>query len=825
MRVPAALAAIPLLAGSALALLVWPAPGPDLPVTGAGAAALALLAAAAAAADDDRAAACTWIIAGCFLAGVTLGCGAAGRAYAPPLLRWFALHEPREPVLLEGTLREDAILTPQGVSLPLTVERAGAENAAGGVRVSIGGSLAAAHAGEWRRGRRVRMPVLLRRPSVYRDPGVPDAARALARRGICLVGSVKSAALVQRVANGSRLEEAAASARAWVRQRLATAIGPAGERSAAVATAILIGDRRQLDPEDERRLQRAGTYHVIAISGGNIAIVAALLLVILRAVCLPQGPAATIAIAGLLFYGQLTGPAASVERAVTAAALFLAARVLDHRGPPLNALAIAALFSVAAEPVAVLDPGFLLSFGATLGILLGTPLLVGPPARSRAGPAARLWRSCRRALLAVLAATICAELALLPIGASLFGRVTFAGLLLNFAAIPLMTAVQLAGAAVLAVPSLWRALSGASVSVAHGAATGLIESARVVDLLPWLSVPVSAPSWPLVAAYYAGAIGLLVPRVRAQAIALLTAVAVLVVAGPDVLRRDRVPAARLPLRVVFLDVGQGDATLVVLPSGHALLVDAGGLAAYAPPGEESASTFDVGERVVLPALRALGVSRLDALVLTHGDPDHALGAPAVLRDLSVASVWEGVPVPAHAGLRALAADAARARATWRTVQAGDRERFGGVELRVLHPPPPEWERQRVRNDDSIVLELRLGRVSVVLAGDIGKEGEHSILPRLEPGRLTVLKAGHHGSATSSTPELLAALDPAAVVFSAGRDNRFQHPHPDVLRRFDARGTAIFRTDRDGAVFLETDGMTVEIWGWVRPALRGTTIVR
>ena len=824
MRVPAALAAIPLLAGSTLSLLIWPAPGPDLPVTGAGAAALALLAAAA---ERDRAAVCTWIVAGCFLAGLTLGCGAAGRAYEPSLLRWFALHQPRDPVLLEGTLREDAIPTPQGVSLSLNVERAGAQEVAGGVRVSIGGSLSAAHAGEWRRGRRVRMPVLLRRPTVYRDPGVPDAARALARRGICLVGSVKSAALVQRVADGSRLQEAAAGARAWARRRLAAAIGPAGERSAAVATAILIGDRQQLDPDDERRLQRAGTYHVIAISGGNIAIVTALLLAILRAVCLPQGPAATIAIAGLLFYGQLTGPAASVERAVTAAVLFLSARVLDHRGPPLNALAIAAAFSVAAEPVAVLDPGFLLSFGATLGILLGTPLMVGPLTRSRAGRAARLRRSCRRALLAVLAATICAELALLPIGASLFGRATFAGLLLNFAAIPLMTIVQLAGAAVLAVPALWSSLSGASVSVAHGAATGLVESARLVDVLPWLSVPVSAPSWPLVAAYYAGAFGLLVPRVRAQAIAVLTAVAVLLLAGPGELRRDHLPAARLPLRVVFLDVGQGDATLLVLPSGHALLVDAGGLAAYAPPpGEESASTFDVGERVVLPALRALGISRLDALVLTHGDPDHALGAPAVLRELMVESVWEGVPVPAHAGLRALAADARRVGSTWRTVQAGDRERFGDVELRVLHPPPPEWERQRVRNDDSIVLELRLGRVSIVLAGDIGKEGEHAILPRLEPGRLTVLKAGHHGSATSSTPELLSALDPAAVIFSAGRDNRFQHPHPDVLRRFEARGTAVFRTDRDGAVFLETDGTTVEVRGWVSsllPALGRTTV--
>jgi competence protein ComEC len=136
----------------------------------------------------------------------------------------------------------------------------------------------------------------------------------------------------------------------------------------------------------------------------------------------------------------------------------------------------------------------------------------------------------------------------------------------------------------------------------------------------------------------------------------------------------------------------------------------------------------------------------------------------------------------------------------------------------LHPPPPAWERQRVRNDDSVVLDIRLGSVSIVLAGDIGKEGEHAILSALEPGRLTVLKAGHHGSATSSTPEFLAALRPAAVIFSAGRDNRFGHPHPAVVARFEAMGTAIFRTDRDGAVFVETDGEQVEIRGWTGRAI-------
>jgi competence protein ComEC len=813
-QVPAAVAAVPFFVGSAAALILSPGLQPDIALIGTGAAALALLAAAASAATDDGPGACVSIVVGCALGGLGLGSMEAERVYTPSLLAWHQARQPSDAVVLEGALLEDAVPTAYGISLTIAVDRADGEPTSGGVRLSVAGSLGSMSSGEWRRGRRVRLPALLRRPTVYHDPGVPDEGRALARRGICLVGGVKSAALVERLENASGVDEAASGARAWARRRLAATIAPRSERSAAITTAILIGDRGRLRDDDERRLREAGTYHVIAISGGNIAIVTALLMLIGRVCRAPQPATATLTIVALLFYGQITGPAPSVGRAITAAVIFLAARVVDHRGPPLNALAVAALFAVAASPAAVLDPGFLLSFGATLGILLGTPIALAAPSRARRGVvhAGRRW--VVQAATAVLVATVCAELALAPINASLFGRITFAGLLLNFVAIPLMTVVQLAGAAVLAVPAAWSPVTSCFVGLADAAAWGLVESARLIDIAPWLAMGASPPSWPLIAAYYAAVAALLSSRLRRRAVAAVAGLTAVMVAGPPEFARDAVPPPRYPLRVIVLDVGQGDATLISVGARHWVLVDAGGVATYSAPTEDEASPgFDVGERVVVPALRALGVPRLDAILLTHGDPDHILGAPAVLRALKVASVWEGVPVPPHAGLQLLRTLAVDGGATWRTVQARDRERLDEVELRVLHPPPPEWERQRIRNEDSIVVEVRLGSVSIVLTGDVGREGERAMLPFLEPGRLTVLKAGHHGSATSSTPELLAALRPSAVVFSAGRDNRFGHPHPMVLARFVAIGSAIFRTDRDGAVFIETDGATVQIRGW------------
>ena len=338
----------------------------------------------------------------------------------------------------------------------------------------------------------------------------------------------------------------------------------------------------------------------------------------------------------------------------------LAARALDHRAQTLNVLAVAALLAVAATPVVVLDAGFLLSFGATAGILLGVPLLApsSPEPRHRLSAA----RKAGGALRTMLAATVCAELALAPVAATLFGRVSFAGFVLNFAAIPLMSVVQIGGLVIAASASAIAPLALLAARVVHAAALALLASAALVDVAPWLVVDAPPPVWWLTAAYYAALVGLLARRATRYWAVCFALSAALLLAGPRLTARDAVPRSRLPLRVVVLDVGQGDATVVSLPGGTAMLVDTGGFAALST-GADGAEppAFDVGERVVVPALRALGVTRLESVVITHGDPDHVMGAPGILRHLPPHSIWEGVPVPPHAGLQRLAAWARRAR--------------------------------------------------------------------------------------------------------------------------------------------------------------------
>jgi competence protein ComEC len=241
-----------------------------------------------------------------------------------------------------------------------------------------------------------------------------------------------------------------------------------------------------------------------------------------------------------------------------------------------------------------------------------------------------------------------------------------------------------------------------------------------------------------------------------------------------------------------------------------MLIDSGGA---------GGGRFDIGRRVVEPAIWASGVRHLTDFVATHGDADHVGGASSVTADLRPSEVWEGVHVPPEPMLQQLQVIEARHGGTWRAVQRGDSVWFGNVQVIVLHPPLPEWERQRVRNDDSVVVDVRLGAVSVVLTGDVEAAGEADLARLLQPAGIRVLQAPHHGSATSSSWPFLKAAAPVLAVISAGRGNRFGHPHPAVLDRYRAIGAQVLRTDLDGAITLRTDGRTATLTTFTGRSIR------
>ncbi len=638
----------PLLAVTALCGIVSGLLGSAPP---AGAAALAIGAASLALLVDARRMRAGVLLVGVFFGAVADGALARDRALHAPLALWFGrvTSGTRLPdvVRIHGTLVEDAALAESGVRLLIDVDAVDtprmSQPLSGRVQATVSGSLGPAHLREWTAHRRIAAPILLRSPQVWRNPGSPGERWQRLHRTADLVGTIKSAALVE-IAPGRWWDEIAALIRRHVRESARRFAGRRSSGSAAIVTAVLIGDQAGLDEDVRRRLQLAGTYHTVVISGAHVAVLTAVSFVLLRLLVRSfRGVAA--ATAGIVIgYGWLVGNQPSVNRAVTAATIYLAVGCVGLRPPAINVLAVTAMGLAVVSPAMALDAGAWLSFGATLGIVVGATRFSDwatrrgvAGARTRGGVLRSAARRVWNAVLGVISATVAAELVLLPLSAALFARIGPLGLVLNLVAIPAISIVQLAGTLMAALTGSWNGAARACGWLAGLAASWLIGSSRAVDLAPWLvwrTPPVSI-AWTV--AYYAGLVLALFPgRSRwRRAAALATSCSLIVILTAPGLARAAPAGGRLRLSV--LDVGQGDAMLVQFPDGHTMLVDAGGL----PTG-----TFDVGDRVVAPALWALGVRRLDWLVLTHGDVDHAGGAAGVERDFRPREILGGHSGPA-----------------------------------------------------------------------------------------------------------------------------------------------------------------------------------
>jgi competence protein ComEC len=261
------------------------------------------------------------------------------------------------------------------------------------------------------------------------------------------------------------------------------------------------------------------------------------------------------------------------------------------------------------------------------------------------------------------------------------------------------------------------------------------------------------------------------------------------------------------LEVTVLDVGQGDSIFVSFPHGRIMLVDGGGeLGSFRSGGMRSG--IDSGEDVVSPYLWSRGIKKIDVVALTHAHEDHLGGLPAIFENFRVGEFWVGRDIGSAAYRQVLEAARAHGVAV-RHLKQGDAFSEDGVAGSVLWPEELS-EGKSARNDDSLVLRLADGAESFLLAGDIERPSERAILAEDQPVQVNFLKVAHHGSKTSTTEPFLLAAHPAFAAISAGRDNTFGHPAPEVTERLAEAGVRVFRTDRDGAITASTDGVTLKV---------------
>jgi competence protein ComEC len=624
----------------------------------------------------------------------------------------------------------------------------------------------------------------LRHPRRFDNPGSFDYPAYLAAQGISLEGWTRSPVEVRPAARGSRLLQPIFALRSLLLTRLHAAM-PGGQ--GALLRAMVLGDRSGLTAEMNQAFLDSGTFHILAISGLNVSLLAGALFGLFRLLRLSPRLAAACAACLVTLYAALAGGGASVVRAAVMADVYLLAVVLDRRADLLNTLALAGLALLWWNPRFLTDVGFQLTVLATLGIALALPL-VEPWLE-------RVPRPVRWALASTVI-TLAATLITLPVLAGSFNRISPVGVLANVPIVPLAGLLTALGTASCAVLLPFPAAAAWLIQIAGWLVDLLLALAGWFAAWPFATVDVFTPTPAMYAAYYtalAGGLAAAAARGRDRrwpALGLASA-GVLALALLVLVRLSGRDDATL-LRLTVLDVGQGESILVELPGRRRVLVDAGSL---------GGDGLDVGKHVVAPYLRHEWIGRIDALVLTHAQSDHMSGAPAILRSFRVGEVWSPAPLGRSATGLWIEEYCRHHGVPHRVVSAGASLAAGAARVRVLYPAKAGEDAGSRREPPSLVLAVDIAGRTALLTGDItAREGEAEV--SASGVRAEVLKVPHHGSKTSSGPAFLDAVRPEVALVSVGYRNRFRHPHPEVLDRYAARGVRVLRTDLHGAITVE-----------------------
>ncbi|MGA1983967.1 MAG: ComEC/Rec2 family competence protein [Acidobacteriaceae bacterium] len=624
---------------------------------------------------------------------------------------------------------------------------------------------------------------------------------------------------------------------------------------AGMLNAMLFGDRSRLTHALRLGFERTGSFHLFVVSGMHVALLAGLLFFLFRRLYLRNWLATILTLALVSAYALLTGFGVPVQRALLMTAVFLLARLLTRQRNTLNALGAAALAVLIWSPRALFEASFQMTFLAIVAIA-GIAMPLGertflpyaqaarnlhdhwrdtalPPRLAHFRMMLRLWSESLAENISprtrVLPATLirlvlyAASLALIGLVAEAvmvlpmalyFHRATVFALPANMLSIPLVGVLAPLGLATflssLISPYLASIPASALALLLHAITCAIqrISHAQAADL----RVPGPNLAHALAALACFTFCCWAVRRSRRGALA---AVLALPLAAASALWPSPPIVHPNTLEVTAIDVGQGDSILVVGPTGRAMLIDAGGPTGAAANAENArglgadSSAFDIGEQVVSPYLWSRQFRSLDVVALTHAHSDHMGGMPAVLRNFHPRELWVAVD-PNSVPYRTLLAEAVALGIKVRHLRAGDALAFDTVAIHVLAPTPAYANPGPPINNDSLVMRMQFGQSSALLEGDAEAPSERTMVaaalanPSTPLGPDTLLKVGHHGSRTSTTPEFLALTAPQDAVISVGAQNTFGHPRPEIIARLASAHARVFRTDRFGlTTFLLT----------------------
>jgi competence protein ComEC len=803
----------------------------------------------------------SWIILGLLGAGVAnqprpgdyiLSVVDAGRVDLKTPLRW------------HGRLRDEPARLPWGYGYEIGLSGVEYEGSLipvrGGLRVSFSESPDQTGAPDVHAGDDVIVATQAKLPQVFRDEGAFDRRAYLSQQNIDLVATLRAPELMERTAT-SPTTAAALLARA--RRRLRDEIDELFAKTpqvGGVLRAMLLGDRSFVERSESTAFQKTGVFHLLVVAGLHVGALAVFLFWMGRVLPLTPFWTALATLTLLFAYVAVVEQRPPVIRAALMTAIVVIGGLFFRRLDLLNSAGMAALILLIAKPLAIRDSSFQLTFLA-IGCIAGlaAPWLaktVQPyvaalrgwrdvtrdashepraaqfridlratarwlssrlPARFGNAPGSVLARGIGVSLRVweLLVITLALQVGMLPLMARDFHRVTLSAPLVNLAAVPLTGIVVPLGFLTLGCGLISHALGKLLAAPLTWATMLLVHIVQWFAHFPRWSYRIPGPpTWLIVVFLMASVFLAATARISYswRGWAVRSAVGVFVISALTIALFPFAPrwsAGKLELTV--LDVGQGDSLFVVSPYGKTLLIDGGG-AFGGFPGREEHNGIDPGEEAVSPYLWSRGFQKLDVVALTHAHQDHIGGLTAILENFHVGTLWIGREV--ESGALANMEKLAREQKIPVLHEArGSTFAWDGVETQFLWPEiAPEEVGPAPKNNDSLVLRLKYGDRSIMLPGDAEKQAENSILSENDEATLQadVLKVGHHGSKNSTMPRFLAAVHPRVAVISAGEDNPYGHPSPELLERLTGAEIRILRTDRDGAVHVLTDGKQLEI---------------
>jgi competence protein ComEC len=691
-------------------------------------------------------------------------------------------------------------------------------------------------------GQRVRLRAKLGVPENYRNPGAFDYRHYLERQGILVTGGGKLESLeVLNEDVNPRWERWRANTRRAILGKI-HAIWP--EERAAVLDAMLIGDASSIGRDVRNDFQRSGTYHILVVSGFNVGILALVVFWILLR--LPMGDMAATAVTLLLAatYSYLTNAGAPVIRATVMLSIYLITRLLYRDRAALNAVSTAALGLLVYDPESLFDPSFQLTFLSVLaiaGIVLPIVEISSGPYRralaqlsvvgldSSLTPRQAQFRLDLRMMAGRTGRLVGRRFAYRLVGGitglvlGMYETLLVSGVMQFALALPMAWYFHRATLTALAANALVVPVTAIMLPISIGAICLHLISARLAVPLKlvteWMVAFISGTvrlfgsmhvsdvriATPGTAAAIGAAIGIALAiwllRGKRAWLRLVGVLALIVTSLWMLVDTSFMPPIPGDLEIVSIDVGQGDSFLVVTPEGRTLLIDSGGTL----NGEHS--NFDVGEDVVSPMLWNLGISRLDAVAVSHAHADHVGGMSAVIHNFRPRELWLAPGAPVRERIRLLE-NAAREGVPVVERTTGNQFDFGSARIEVLAPPKEIDLDPKAADDNSLALRISYQGHSALFIGDMSKGGEDRLYAQNPHADL--LKVAHHGSAKATSDEFLAAVHPSFAMISVGRHNSFKHPRPQTLAKLGASHVRTYRTDLFGATRFDLDGKGIRV---------------